>query len=87
MFYQPQPTSVPATLCRVLDVYGNSLNAASIAITPEAVIVTTVAGATVKYPSAASLSKLDYALGNVAYLSDIQPQVETPELPARRRRS
>ena len=81
VFYQAQPTAVPATLCRVLDVYGNSLNAAGIAITPEGVTVTTVAGATVKYASTAALSKLDYAQGNVAYLSDLEPKVEVPELP------
>lgn len=82
VFYQPQPASVPPTLCRVIDVYGNSLNAANIAISADGVVVTTVAGASVKYASTASLSKLDYALGNVAYLSDLQPQVETPDLPA-----
>ncbi len=81
VFYQPQPASVAPTLCRVLDVYGNSLNAAAIAISPEGVVVTTVAGATVKYASTASLSKLDYALGNVAYISDLNPQIDTPELP------
>ena len=81
VFSQPQPTTVPATLCRVLDVYGNSLNAAGIAIAPEGVTVTTVAGATVKYASTAALSRLDYAQGNVAYLSDMGPRVEVPELP------
>lgn len=83
VFYQPQPASVAPTLCRVLDVYGNSLNATAIAMADNgAVMVTTVAGATAKYPSTASLAKLDYALGNVAYLSDLEPQVERPELPA-----
>jgi len=43
---------------------------------PPGVTVTTVAGATIKYPSTAALAKLDYALGNIAYLSDLQPQVE-----------
>lgn len=81
VFYQPQPASVPATLCRVLDVYGNTLNAAGIAIAPDGVVVTTVAGASVKYASTASLSKLDYALGNVAYLSDLNPHADTPALP------
>ena len=72
---------MPPTLCRVLDAYGNALNAAAVAITPEGVTVTTVAGATVRYASTASLSRLDYAQGNVAFLSDLVPKVETPELP------
>ncbi|QJW93525.1 NPCBM/NEW2 domain-containing protein [Frigoriglobus tundricola] len=82
VFAQPQPASVPATLCRVIDVFGNTLTAAAVAITPDGVVVTTVAGATVKYASTAALSKLDYAQGNVAYLSDLDPQIEAPELPA-----
>jgi hypothetical protein len=83
VFYQPAPANPPATICRVLDVYGNTLNAAAIAIgTDGSVTVTTVAGASVKYPSTASLSKFDYALGNVAYVSDLEPQVDRPEPPA-----
>jgi hypothetical protein len=78
VFYQPQPATVTPTLCHVQDVYGNKLNAAAITITSEGVTVTTVAGATVKYASTAALAKLDYQLGNVAYLSDLQPQVEEP---------
>ncbi len=81
VFYQPQPATVVPTLCKVTDVFDNSLTAAGIAITPEGVTVTTVAGVTVKYPSAAALVKFDYALGNVAYLSDLIPQVEVPEVP------
>jgi hypothetical protein len=82
VLYQPQPASVAPTLCRVHDVYGNALNATAIALAPDGVTVTTVSGATVKYPSAESLARLDYALGNVAYLSDLAPQVVAPELPA-----
>jgi hypothetical protein len=81
VFYQPQPAVIAPTLCHVVDVYDNKLNATAIAVAPEGVKVTTVAGATVKYPSAASLVKLDYALGNVAYLSDLQPQVDGAAVP------
>lgn len=80
VFHQPQPASVPATLCKVTDVFGNALTASAIAFTPEGVTVTTVAGVKVTYPSAAGLARLDYALGNVAYLSDLDPQLEVPEL-------
>ena len=80
VFYQPQPASVAPTICRVLDVYGNSINATAIAIAPDRVTVTTVAGAKIRYPSTASLAKLDFARGNMAYLSDLDPQVEAPAL-------
>lgn len=81
VFYQPQPANIPATLCKVTDVFDNALTASAVAISPEGVTVTTVAGATVKYPSAAALVRFDYGLGNVAYLSDLPPQVEVVELP------
>ncbi|MFM8271096.1 MAG: NPCBM/NEW2 domain-containing protein [Gemmata sp.] len=86
VFYQPQPASIPVTLCKVTDVYGNALTATSISLTMEGVTVVTVAGATVWYPSAAALVRLDYALGNVAYLSDLDPQLEVPEVPAEEKR-
>ena len=82
VFAQPQPASVPATLCRVLDVHGNALNAASVAISEKGVTVTTVSGATVRYPSTAAISKFDYQQGNVAFVSDLNPKVDGPELPA-----
>lgn len=86
VFYQPQPATVAPTLCHVNDVYGNKLNATAVAISPQGVTVTTVSGATVKYPSTAALAKLDYALGNVAYLSDLEPKVEGPDVPAEERK-
>ncbi len=82
VFYQAQPATLAPTLCSVLDVYGNTLNATSIAISADGVIVTTVAGATVKYPTVSSLVKLNYSLGNVAFLSDLDPGVQTAEVPA-----
>ncbi len=81
VFYQPQLAVIPPTLCRVLDVYGNALNATAIAVSADGVRVTTVAGATVKYPSTAALVRLDYQSGNIAYLSDLEPQVDAPEVP------
>ncbi|HSQ55207.1 MAG TPA: NPCBM/NEW2 domain-containing protein, partial [Gemmata sp.] len=41
----------------------------------------TVAGVVVKYQSIEAISKFDYAQGNVSYLSDLDPQVNAPELP------
>ncbi|HEY1191359.1 MAG TPA: NPCBM/NEW2 domain-containing protein [Gemmata sp.] len=86
VFHQPQPASVPATLCKVTDVFGNSLTAHAIAFAPNGVTVTTVSGVKVVYTSTASLVKLDYALGNVAYLSDLSPQLDVPEVPAEEKR-
>lgn len=81
VFYQPQLATVPPTVCRVVDVYGNTLNATAVQLSETGVQVTTVAGATAKYPSTAALARLDYEHGNVAYLSDMEPQVEVPDAP------
>lgn len=81
VFYQPQPATIAPTLCRVTDVFGNTLNATDIAIDATGVTVKTVAGATVKYAAPAALVKLDYALGNVAYLSDLDPAVQSADVP------
>jgi hypothetical protein len=86
VFYQPPPSTVTPTLCRVADVYGNVLTAAAVRLSPEGVAVTTVSGATVKYTGTSELARLDYALGNVAYLSDMEPQVDAPDVPAEERR-
>ncbi|MCI0700179.1 MAG: NPCBM/NEW2 domain-containing protein [Planctomycetia bacterium] len=86
VFHQAQPAAVPQTICRVLDVFGNTLNAASIKIATDGVTVTTVAGASIKYPSLAAIAKLDYSQGNVAYLSDLNPEVEMPDLPPAEKR-
>jgi len=86
VFYQVQPAVVPQTICRVFDVFGNTLNASSVKIDTDGVTVTTVSGATAKYSSTAGIARLDYALGNVAYLSDLEPRVETPEVPPEERR-
>jgi hypothetical protein len=80
VFYQPQPANVPPTICRVMDIYGNALNATSIALAEGSVTVTTVSGATVKYASTAALVRLDYQRGNVAYVSDLNPKVDQPQL-------
>lgn len=82
VFAQPQPAQVAATLCRVNDVFGNTLVAQAIEMSGSGVRVTTVAGVVFDYPSAAGIAQLDYAQGNVAYLSDLQPRVDAPEVPA-----
>jgi hypothetical protein len=86
VFYQPQLAVVPPTICRVVDVFGNTLNATSVIISADGILVTTVAGATVKYESTASLARLDYEHGNLAYLSDLDPQIDAPEVPPEERK-
>ncbi len=81
VFSQPAPAQVPQTLCRVIDVFGNSLVAQSVQLTTDGATVTTVAGVVVKYPSITAISKFGYEYGNVAYLSDLDPQVVSPEIP------
>jgi hypothetical protein len=82
VFAQAQPAQVAATLCRVNDVFGNTLVAQSVEMAGSGMKVTTVSGVVVQYPSLQSVMSLDYAHGNVAYLSDLLPKVESPELPA-----
>jgi hypothetical protein len=81
VFAQVLPKEVPQMLCKVNDVFGNSLVAQSIALGTSGVTVKTIAGVVVKYPSTATLSKLDYSQGNVAYLSDLNPHVDAPTIP------
>jgi hypothetical protein len=82
VFAQTLPKEVPQMLCKVIDVFGNILVAQSLELGNSGVTVKTVAGVVVKYHSAASLSKLDYSQGNMAYLSDLEPSVDAPETPA-----
>jgi len=79
VFAQALPKEVPQLLCKVNDVFGNSLVAQSVEIASSGVTVKTVAGVVVRYPSTSSLSKLDYSQGNVAYLSDLEPRVDAPD--------
>jgi hypothetical protein len=81
VFAQALPKEVPQMLCKVIDAFGNNLVAQSMEITSSGVTVKTVAGVVVKYSSTAALSKLDYSQGNVAYLSDLDPRVDAPEVP------
>jgi hypothetical protein len=82
VFAHQAPAQVPPTLCKVADVFGNVLVAREVVLTAEGAAVTTVAGVVVKYPSAAAVARLDYGQANVAYLSDLDPAVDAPPVPA-----
>lgn len=78
VFNQPPQPRVPPTLCKVNDVFGNSLVAQAIEVGEGGIRVKTVSGAEVHYPSAKAVAALDYGQGNIAYLSDLKPQVDAP---------
>lgn len=77
VFNQPPRGQIPPTVCKVIDVFGNTLVARDVKVTKAGLAVTTVAGAAVEYPAAA-LSKLDFSQGNIAYLSDLEAAVTAP---------
>ena len=81
VFSQPPQATIPPTACKVLDVFGNTLFAQSVEMGTGGVKVKTVCGLAVAYPDAAAVAKLDYSQGNVAYLSDLEPQVIPPDFP------
>ena len=78
----PPQGNLPPKLCKVMDVFGNQLVAQSVQLTDEGVQVTTVAGVRFHYPKLAALARLDFSLGNLAYLSDLPFQTLAPDLPA-----
>lgn len=78
VFAPAVPAQAAGTLCKVIDVFGNTLVAKAVEFTPAGVAVTTVSGVVVKYSSPAALAKFDYGEANVAYLSDLEPKVDAP---------
>ncbi len=78
VFNQPPRDVVPATVCRVVDRAGNRLVAQSVTVAGAGLEVTTVAGAVVKYATLDAVEKLDFAQGNVRYLSDLAGKADYP---------
>lgn len=78
VFNQPPRGIIPPTLCKVHDVHGNTFVAQTVELTGEDVIVETVSGAKIQYPSLKFVAKLDFTTGNVQYLSDLEPAVTAP---------
>jgi hypothetical protein len=79
VFNQPPQPRIPPTLCRVNDVFGNSLVAQAVELAGSGVRVKTVSGVDVNYSSAQAIAALDYGQGNIAYLSDLEPMVGAPD--------
>lgn len=80
VFAHPPSGTVAPTLCKVVDVFGNTLVAQGLHLLDDGgVQVTTVAGVRFHYPNLNALVRLDFSSGNVAYLSDLPMQVTAPE--------
>jgi NPCBM/NEW2 domain len=79
VFNQPPRDVIPPTVCKLFDVFGNTLFATKLDLAASGLTVTTVNGATVVYPSTAGLVKLDFSQGNIAYLSDLDCAVSAPK--------
>jgi hypothetical protein len=79
VFNQPPRDVIPPTVCKLFDVFGNTLYAAKLDLPAAGLTVTTLTGATVAYPTTAGLLKLDFSRGNIAYLSDLDCTVSGPK--------
>jgi len=79
VFNQPPRAEIPPMLCRVTDAHGNATLATAIRLEGASLIVVTVGGATLNYPVLASVVSLDFRQGNVKYLSEFEPVVQSPK--------
>ncbi len=79
VFNQPPRAVILPTVCKVIDVYGNVIIATSVEFAGSGLKVKSVSGATLDYKTLASVSKLDFSQGNLAFLSDLDPDVEAPK--------
>ena len=78
VFNQPPRDLIPETICKVVDAFGNATYAHRVEFAEPEVRVTTVSGASLVYPSVSGLVRLDFSKGNIAYLSDLSPVVDSP---------
>ena len=79
VFNPPARTAIPPTVCKVIDVFGNVVIATSVEFAGSGLKVKSVGGAMLEYKTLASVSKLDFSQGNLAYLSDLDPEIEAPK--------
>jgi hypothetical protein len=73
VFVRKPDAAAQPPLCRVRDTWGTDLSARSIRLDGPAVIIETVAGASVTYPAVKQLCRLDFSKGKLTYLSDLEP--------------
>lgn len=79
VFNQPPRAVILPTVCKVIDAFGNVIIATSVEFAGSGLKVKSVSGAVLEYKSLASVAKLDFSQGNLAYLSDLDPDVEAPK--------
>ena len=79
VFNQPPRAVILPTVCKVVDTFGNVVIATSVEFAGSGLKVKSVSGATLEYKTLASVSKLDFSQGNLAYLSELEPEVEAPK--------
>jgi len=79
VFNQPPKAVVLPTVCKVIDTFGNVIIATSVEFAGSGLKVKSVSGAAVEYKELASVARLDFSQGNLAYLSELDPEVEAPK--------
>ena len=79
VFNQPPRAVLLPTVCKVVDTFGNVVIATSVEFAGSGLKVKSVSGAILEYKTLASVSKLDFSQGNLAYLSDLEPEIEAPK--------
>lgn len=74
VFNQPPTVEVSQTVCKVIDANKNAIFARSFAITDnKKLIVETVMGVKIEYPSIDSIARFDFGAGSLRYLSNLDP--------------
>lgn len=74
IFSPPTDIQVGQTVCRVMDVNKNMLNAKSIKLTDKkSVEIETTTGVKIEYANMASISKFDFSAGAMRFLSALNP--------------
>lgn len=72
VYFQPVKREFSPPACRVIDRGGSTWAAAKIELKNDALQTTTVGGVAISLPLPA-VAKIDYAVGNIAFLADLEP--------------
>jgi hypothetical protein len=72
VYYRPAKREFPAAFCRLNDAAGSTLLLASLELADQKLTGSTLGGVSVEFPLS-DISRLDFSVGNVAFLSDLTP--------------
>lgn len=72
IYYHAVQRNLPAPACRLTDVGGSQWSVRTVKLADQVLNVTTSAGANVELPLAA-VTKLDFSIGNIAHLAELEP--------------